>query len=224
VRVIFMGPPNAGKGTQAQLLQEELQIPKLSTGDILRHAIAEGTEVGKQAKTFLDNGDLVPDSMIIDIVHERLTKADCAEGFILDGFPRTVAQAEDLDQVLAKHHLSLDFVFCLTVEDEVIIERQAGRRMAPSSGRVYHLKYNPPKVAGKCDITGEDLIHRPDDQEDVVRHRLDVYAQQTAPVLAYYQQKGLLVTLDGTTSIEDVHSQIMKFVNTRTQQKDAHCG
>lgn len=224
MRVIFMGPPNAGKGTQAQLLQEALQVPKLSTGDILRHAIAEDTSIGQEAKRFIDNGDLVPDDMVIDIVHARLTMDDCARGFILDGFPRTRAQAEDLDHELAEHHLSLDFVFCLTVEDEVIIERQAGRRMAPSSGRVYHLKYNPPKVAGKCDVTGEDLIHRPDDQEDVVRHRLDVYRQQTAPVLAYYQQKGLLVTFDGTDSIEDVHARIMQFVKTRTQQKDAHCG
>ena len=226
MRVVLMGPPNAGKGTQAQILQAELQVPKLSTGDMLRQEIATGSVLGKQAKELIDKGDLVPDEMIIAIISSRLAQPDCQHGFILDGFPRTVAQAERLDTLLAAQKLSLDLVVGLAVDDATIIDRVTGRYHAPTSGRVYHVKYNPPKIPGQCDVTGEALIHRADDRAEVVRHRLEVYRAETAPVLAYYAQHGRLVEIDGTQPIEQVHGTLTQALQAAAakRQKKVHHG
>lgn len=211
--IVFMGPPGAGKGTQAQILQENLEIPKLSTGDMLRSAIAAGSEVGKQAESLMKNGNLVPDEMVVGIINERILHADCANGFILDGFPRTINQAQALDKMLKSNNLILDKVICLDVDAEIIVSRQAGRRVAPNSGCVYHLEHNPPKVPNKCDVSGEDLMQRDDDKADVVRHRLNVYENTIKPILDYYAEQNLLHTVKGENSVEYVKQQILSIIN-----------
>lgn len=210
LRIVFLGAPGAGKGTQAQMLADKFDIPQLSTGNMFREAIANGTEIGKKAKSFMDQGNLVPDEITVGIVENRILEGDCEDGFILDGFPRNVSQAESLDKMLEKHNISLDFVFCLEVDEETIVERQSGRLFAPKSGRTYHEINNPPKVAGKCDVTGEDLVRRDDDKEDVVRHRLSVYREQTEPVKSYYEQTGSLIEFDGAQAVEKVFTQLVR--------------
>jgi adenylate kinase len=211
--LVFMGPPGAGKGTQAQILQENLRIPKLSTGDMLRAAIAAGSEVGKQAESLMKNGNLVPDEMVVGIIKERIMKPDCANGFIFDGFPRTINQAHTLDKMLKDNNLILDKVICLEVDPEIIVSRQAGRRVAPSSGCVYHLEHNPPKVPGKCDVSGEDLMQRDDDKADVVRHRLNIYEDTIKPILDYYEKQDVLHKVKGENSVEEVKQQILSIIN-----------
>jgi adenylate kinase len=211
--LVFMGPPGAGKGTQAQILQENLRIPKLSTGDMLRAAIAAGSEVGKQAESLMKNGNLVPDEMVVGIIKERIMEPDCANGFIFDGFPRTINQAHTLDKMLKDNNLILDKVICLEVDPEIIVSRQAGRRVAPKSGCVYHLEHNPPKVPGKCDVSGEDLMQRDDDKADVVRHRLGIYDDTIKPILDYYEQQDLLHKVKGENSVEEVKQQILSIIN-----------
>ncbi len=206
--VILFGPPGVGKGTQAQKLKDDKNLCHLSTGDMLRAAVAAGTELGKQAKSLMDAGDLVPDELVISIIKERIIEPDCAGGFILDGFPRTVAQAEGLDKMLKAVDKQLDFVFALEVDEEEIIDRRAGRMVGAKSGRVYHAVHNPPKVAGKCDETGEDLIQRDDDKAEVMRHRLKVYQEQTAPVAAWYEARGKLTRVDGMGSVEEVYGRL----------------
>tara|TARA_Y100001960_G_C14743105_1_gene864145 strand:+ start:1215 stop:1859 length:645 start_codon:yes stop_codon:yes gene_type:complete len=211
--LVFMGPPGAGKGTQAQILQENLRIPKLSTGDMLRAAIAAGSEVGKQAESLMKNGNLVPDEMVVGIIKERIMEPDCANGFIFDGFPRTINQAHTLDKMLKDNNLILDKVICLEVDSEIIVSRQAGRRVAPKSGCVYHLEHNPPKVPGKCDVSGEDLMQRDDDKADVVRHRLGIYDDTIKPILDYYEKQDLLHKVQGENSVEEVKQQILSIIN-----------
>ena len=213
--IVFMGPPGAGKGTQAQILQENLEIPKLSTGDMLRAAITAGTEVGKQAETLMKNGDLVPDEVVVGIIKERIMLADCANGFILDGFPRTINQAQALDKMLKDNNLIVDKVICLEVDADTIVSRQAGRRIASKSGCVYHIEHNPPKVPGKCDVSGEDLIQRDDDKEDVVRHRLGVYDKTIKPILEYYEESNLLNIVKGDLPLKEVTAEILSIVEQK---------
>jgi adenylate kinase len=184
MRMILLGAPGAGKGTQAQLLEKELNIPIIATGDMLRAAVAAGTPLGLKAKAIMDAGELVPDDVIIPIVQERITQPDCERGFIFDGFPRTIAQA----QALRDAGVAIDCVILFDIADEVIVKRLSGRRIHPGSGRVYHLEHSPPGQANKDDQTGEPLIQRDDDKEDVIKQRLSVYHAQTEPLVLYYQQ------------------------------------
>lgn len=205
MRIILLGAPGAGKGTQAQFLMNKYGIPQISTGDMLRAAIKEGTAMGLAAKQVMDAGQLVSDEIIIGLVKERIAKPDCAKGFLLDGFPRTIPQADAMKDngVLVDHVIEFD------VPDDVIVERMSGRRVHPASGRVYHVTYNPPKVAGKDDVTGEDLVIRDDDKEETVRKRLGVYHEQTEPLVGYYRnqaEQGLTQYhhLDGTQAVDAV--------------------
>ncbi|RUS65857.1 Adenylate kinase [Saezia sanguinis] len=184
MRLILLGAPGAGKGTQAQFICEKYGIPQISTGDMLRAAVKAGTPLGVEAKKVMDSGGLVSDDIIIGLVKERITQPDCANGFLFDGFPRTIPQAD----ALKKAGVKLDFVLEIDVPDAQIVDRMSGRRVHPASGRTYHIKHNPPKVQGKDDITGEDLIQRDDDKEETVRKRLDVYQSQTRPLVDYYGQ------------------------------------
>ena len=183
MRIILLGSPGAGKGTQAKFITAHYHIPQISTGDMLRAAVSQATAVGLQAKAIMDAGQLVPDEVIIALVEARIRQADCKNGFLLDGFPRTLAQAE----ALRKDHIFIDSVIEIAVDDEEIVKRLSGRRIHPGSGRVYHLLYNPPRIANKDDVTGDDLIQREDDCEATVRARLQVYRQQTKPLIHYYQ-------------------------------------
>ena len=182
MRLILLGPPGAGKGTQAKFICDRYTIPQISTGDMLRAAVKAGTPLGLEAKKVMDSGALVSDAIIIELVKERIAQPDCANGFLFDGFPRTIPQADAMKQAGVK----LDLVLEIDVPDESIIERMSGRRVHAASGRTYHVKFNPPKVAGKDDVTGEDLIQRADDEEATVRNRLQVYKNQTQPLVAYY--------------------------------------
>jgi len=184
MRLILLGAPGAGKGTQAAHITQKYGIPQISTGDMLRAAVKAGTKMGLEAKKFMDAGALVPDEVIIGLVKDRITQADCANGFLFDGFPRTIPQAEAMKQA----GVPLDYVVEVDVEDAEIIRRLSGRRVHVGSGRTYHVAFNPPKVAGKDDVTGEDLIQRDDDKEDTIRKRLEVYHSQTKPLVAYYSQ------------------------------------
>jgi adenylate kinase len=190
MKLILLGAPGAGKGTQAQYLTEKYGIPQISTGDMLRAAVKAGTELGKIAKKIMDEGGLVSDELIINLVKERIAQDDCAAGFLFDGFPRTIPQANALKEA----NVLIDGVVEIDVADEEIIKRMSGRRVHPASGRTYHLTFNAPKVAGKDDVTGEDLVQRADDQEDTVRQRLNVYHEQTAPLVDFY--KGLIASGD----------------------------
>lgn len=211
MKLILLGAPGAGKGTQAQFLTKQYGIPQISTGDMLRAAIKEGTALGKQAKAFMDAGKLVTDEIIIGLVKERITQPDCEKGFLLDGFPRTVPQAD----ALAEAEVAIDAVIEIDVADDVIIERMSGRRAHLASGRTYHMVYNPPKVDGKDDLTGEDLVLRDDDKPDVVKDRLKVYHEQTKPLISYYQNVAKnnpalkYIKTDGTQPIADVEKSIL---------------
>lgn len=182
MRLILLGAPGAGKGTQATFIKEKFNIPQISTGDMLRAAVKAGTQLGLEAKKFMDAGGLVPDEVIIGLVKERIKDADCANGFLFDGFPRTIPQAEAMKNA----GVAIDYVVEIDVPDEAIVERMSGRRSHPASGRTYHVKFNPPKVAGKDDVTGEDLVQRDDDKEEVVLKRLQVYHDQTEQLIGYY--------------------------------------
>ncbi len=210
MRIILLGPPGAGKGTQAQTLTKEFSIPQISTGDMLRAALKAGTELGKQAKAVMDAGKLVSDEIILGLVKERIAQDDCKNGFLFDGFPRTIPQA----QALVDNGISIDAVVELQVPDEKIVKRMSGRRVHLASGRTYHIVYNPPKVEGKDDVTGEDLVIRPDDQEDTVRARLKVYHEQTEPLVAFYKElsaKGetRYVAVDGNRDVAVVADDII---------------
>jgi adenylate kinase len=205
MRIILLGAPGAGKGTQAQFLMKEFGIPQISTGDMLRSAIKAGTEMGLAAKKVMDAGDLVSDDIIIGLVKERIAQADCENGFLLDGFPRTIPQADAMKEA----DINIDHVIEFDVADDVIIERMGGRRVHPASGRVYHVVYNPPQVEGKDDETGDELVLREDDKESTVRSRLGVYHEQTKPLVDYYQHEAKADAcqyhkLDGTKPVGDV--------------------
>jgi adenylate kinase len=183
MRIILLGPPGAGKGTQAKRIEKTYHIPQISTGDMLRTAVSAKSELGLQVKKIMESGALVPDDIMIALVKERIAEADCAQGFLLDGFPRTYPQAEALD----RSGIKIDFVININVDDESIIDRMSGRLLHPASGRIYHVQYHPPKIPGKDDVTGEPLIHRKDDEEQTVRKRLKIYHEQTSPLIKYYQ-------------------------------------
>ena len=206
MKLILLGAPGAGKGTQAEILSAKLKIPTISTGNILRAAVQEGTPVGLAAKEYMDAGKLVPDNVIIDIVAERLAKPDCANGFILDGVPRTIAQAEALDQ----HGVTFDHVLSIEISDSEIEERMEGRRVCGRCGASYHIKARPPKQEGVCDACGAALIQRDDDKPDTVRHRLEVYHGQTEPLKGYYEGKGILSPVANQATIEKTTQVILE--------------
>jgi adenylate kinase len=209
MKLILLGPPGAGKGTQAKMLSDRFGIPQVSTGDILRAAVKEGTPMGVKAKAFMEAGGLVPDSVVVGIVRERLQKSDCAAGFILDGFPRTVAQADSLKETLRELGKNLDAVISLEVDIEALVERLTGRRTCRKCGRGYHVKFDPPKLANTCDVCGGELFQRDDDREETIRTRLVVYHQQTAPLVAYYRSGSLLTSVDGMREIDTVQQQVL---------------
>lgn len=210
--LIFLGPPGAGKGTQAKMLIEHYNIPQISTGDILRAAVAEGTDLGKKAKEYMEAGKLVPDGVVIGIIEQRLKQSDCEKGFILDGFPRTVAQAEALDKVLENLGRKIDHVVSVDVPSEELIKRLTGRRTCKNCGAMYHVMFNPPKSQGICDKCGGELYQRPDDNEETVKSRLDVYEQQTSPLIGFYNNKGLVRRIDGRGGIKEIFEQILKIL------------
>jgi adenylate kinase len=209
MRIILLGPPGAGKGTQAERLTKEFGIPHISTGDIFRAALKEGTPLGMKAKEYMDDGKLVPDEIVVGIVKERLQKEDCENGFMLDGFPRTVAQADALEESLSEMGTKLDAVLLITVPDDELITRLTGRRVCRNCSATYHLKFNPP-TGEKCAACGGEIYQRDDDKEETVVKRLKVYHQQTAPLVEYYQEKGLLYSIDGEQSMDQVFADICK--------------
>ncbi len=212
MKLILLGPPGAGKGTQANLVKEKFNIPQISTGDMLRAAVSAGTELGLKAKKVMDEGGLVSDELILGLVKERISEDDCKNGYLFDGFPRTIAQADGM----ATERIDVDYVVEITVEDEPIIKRMSGRRAHLASGRTYHVEFNPPKVEGKDDVTGEDLVQRDDDKEETVKKRLDVYHDQTAPLIKHYTElsnksdaKIKYISVNGMQDVNDVTKDIL---------------
>tara|TARA_Y100000590_G_C15501770_1_gene931913 strand:+ start:324 stop:965 length:642 start_codon:yes stop_codon:yes gene_type:complete len=212
MRIILLGPPGSGKGTQAKGITGGYSIPQISTGDMLREHIRNGTELGIEAKGYMDGGRLVPDDTILGMMRHRLTADDTSSGYILDGFPRTVPQAEGLQTMLRDIGQLIDHVISIEVSDDLIVERMSGRRVHPESGRVYHIKFNPPKVDGLDDITNEKLEIRDDDREDTVRKRLEVYHEQTKPLIEYYSRTGLVRSIDGSQDIGSVKELILNTI------------
>jgi adenylate kinase len=208
VKIILLGPPGAGKGTQAKSISSKYSVPHISTGDIFRKHISKLTPLGIEAKMFIDKGQLVPDDLTIDLVKHRLEEDDCSGGFLLDGFPRTVKQAEALDIFLSEAGKKIDKALLIEVPKGFIIDRMTGRRVCLTCGASYHIKYNPPRIAERCDICGSDIIQRKDDEVDTVSERLDVYDRQTQPLIKYYKDKNVLAAVDGTKPINDVFKSI----------------
>ncbi|WP_138160063.1 adenylate kinase [Peptoniphilus catoniae] len=210
MKLVILGPPGAGKGTQAEFIINKYNIPHISTGDIFRENIKNQTELGKKAKSYMDKGLLVPDELVIKIVQERISRDDCKDGFLLDGFPRTVAQAVSLDAQLDKLETKLDKVINIDVDSEILVDRAVGRRICKTCGATYHIKYNPPKVEGVCDKDNTALIQRDDDVKETVEKRISVYLNQTVPLLDYYTAQGLLINIDGSRDIKKVSEDIVK--------------
>ncbi|MBO5565171.1 MAG: adenylate kinase [Lachnospiraceae bacterium] len=208
MKIIMLGAPGAGKGTQAKVISEKYGIPHISTGDIFRANIKNGTELGKKAKAFMDEGKLVPDELTVELLLDRVGKSDCEGGYILDGFPRTIPQAEVLTEALAKTGDKVDFAINVDVPDEHIVRRMKGRRNCPACGASYNLEFNPPKAENTCDKCGAKLVMRDDDKPETVAKRLEVYHEQTQPLIAYYEQQGVLRTVDGTLSMDGVFRAI----------------
>ena len=204
MKLVIFGPPNAGKGTQSQKLSEKYRIPQVSTGDLLRKAVADKTPLGVKVKSYLDQGKLGPDRLIVQIIKERIARPDCKSGYILDGFPRTMAQAYELEKIT-----QVDIVLNIVVDFDALLERAVGRRLCPKDGMVYHIKYNPPKKTGMCDKCGAALMQRADDKEETVRERLRVYREQTEPLIKYYKDKCKLVDIDGAGGIDSVFKQMV---------------
>lgn len=207
--IVLLGPPGAGKGTQAQIISEKLALPHVSSGDIFRENLKNQTELGKLAKGYMDRGELVPDDLTIAMIRDRLARPDCASGALLDGFPRTVAQAEALENMLAEFDGRVDAVPYISVAEETLIERLTGRWTCRAQGHVYHEKYNPPAAVGRCDLDGSELYQRDDDKAETVARRIRVYLAQTQPLIEYYQQRGVLKEVDGTRPIEQVTADLL---------------
>ena len=212
MRLVLLGPPGAGKGTQAKEITKRYDIPHITTGDILRDNIKRGTDLGKEAKEYMDRGSLVPDDIVVSIVKDRLNEDDCKIGFLLDGFPRTVKQAHVLDEALEEMKIKLDNVINIDVAKEELINRAIGRRICKDCGVTYHIKFNPPSEDGKCDVCGGVLYQRDDDTEETVTRRIEVYNKQTKPLIEYYSKKGIIINVDGKQSIEGVFEDIVKFL------------
>lgn len=208
MKIIMLGAPGAGKGTQAKKIAAQYAIPHISTGDIFRANIKNNTELGQKAKVYMDKGELVPDNLVVDLIMDRFGQPDCADGYVLDGFPRTIPQAEALDTALNEKGEHVDYAVNVEVPDENIIRRMSGRRACVGCGATYHIQYNPTKVADVCDVCGEKLILRDDDQPQTVQNRLSVYHEQTQPLIDYYAEKGVLAEVDGTKDMEEVFSDI----------------
>lgn len=214
MRIVLLGPPGAGKGTQAKSISIRYSIPHISTGDIFRKNIAEKTPLGVEAKEHIDRGQLVPDNLTINLIEERLKEDDCVNGYLLDGFPRTVTQARALTEFLQERNEQLTTALLIKVPHEFILDRMTGRRVCPGCGASYHIRYNPPQIIGKCDLCGSDVIQRKDDTEDTVRERLEVYDNQTQPLIDYYQKMNLLSVVDGTRAINEVFEGICKVLGS----------
>ena len=209
MRIILLGPPGAGKGTQAAGIVEKYNIPHISTGDIFRKNIKEGTELGKKAKGFIDQGLLVPDELTVGLVTDRISQPDCEKGFMLDGFPRNVAQAQHLDKYLKEVGISLDKVVNIEVDKDILVGRAVGRRICKSCGATYHVEFNPPKADGVCDVCGGELYQRADDNEETVSKRIQVYLDETKPLVNYYSQEGIIANINGQQSIDKVFADIV---------------
>jgi adenylate kinase len=216
VRLVLIGPPGAGKGTQAQYVAGHFALSKISTGDIFRANVSQHTPLGKKAKEYMDAGDLVPDEITIEMVAERLGEEDAAKGFLLDGFPRTVPQAQVLDEILAEQGARLDVVLELVVEDDEVVRRLSGRRTCAGCNHVWHVDFDPPSGEGVCDLCGGRLYQRDDDREDTVRHRLEVYREQTAPLVGFYAERGILIGLDATGPVDDVTERALASLRPST--------
>ncbi len=212
MKIIMLGAPGAGKGTQAKKIADKYQIPHISTGDIFRANIKEGTELGKKAKSYMDQGQLVPDELTMELIMDRFQNPDCKNGYVLDGFPRTIPQAEALTEALAKKGDTIDYAINVEVPDENIINRMGGRRACLACGSTYHIVYAPTRVEGICDRCGEKLVLRDDDKPETVKNRLNVYHNQTQPLIEYYTRQGKLAEVDGTQSMEDVFNAIVKIL------------
>ena len=212
MKIVMLGAPGAGKGTQAKMIAEKYSIPHISTVDIFRANIKNGTELGKKAKSFIDKGQLVPDELTLDLIMDRFKEDDCKNGYVLDGFPRTIPQAEALDEALKANGEKVDFAIDIDVPDENIVRRMGGRRACVNCGATYHIVYSPTKVEGKCDECGEELIVRDDDKPETVLSRLEVYHNQTQPLIDYYNEQGILKSVDGTIDMKDVFNEIVKIL------------
>ncbi len=221
LNLVLLGPPGSGKGTQGERLNEDLRLPYYATGDILRAAVREETELGKTAKQYMDAGDLVPDEVIVGVIVEALESAEARDGFILDGFPRTTPQAEALDAKLEELGRAVNAVLLIDVSDEEVVRRLGGRRTCEENGHVFHVEFNPPKQEGVCDIDGSKLIVRDDDQPDVIRHRLATYHEKTEPLVGYYDSRSVLRRIDGTQTPDEVEAEIRRTLSTLRMQDDA---
>lgn len=216
MKIIMLGAPGAGKGSQASRIATEYQLPHISTGDIFRANLKEETELGKKAKSFMDKGELVPDDITIAMLLERIHKEDCKNGYILDGFPRTIPQAEALKEALAKKNEKIDLALDVEATDELIIKRMAGRRTCPTCGAIYHIMTLPPKEEGKCDRCGADLIQRKDDNEETVKNRLKIYHEITEPLISYYKKEGILEEIDGAEDLDKVFEKVKTIIRQRS--------
>jgi adenylate kinase len=220
LNLVLLGPPGSGKGTQGERLQEDLELPYYATGDILRAAVREGTELGKAAKDYMDRGDLVPDEVIVGMIGERIDSSEAADGFILDGFPRTAPQAEALSAKLSELGRTLTAVLLIDVSDEEVVRRLGGRRTCVENGHVFHVEFNPPKQEGVCDVDGSELIVRDDDKPEVIRHRLEQYHEKTAPLVEHYDGQSLLRQIDGAAAPDAVADEIQRTLATLRLEAD----
>ncbi|MFP5389756.1 MAG: adenylate kinase [Thermoleophilia bacterium] len=220
LNLVLLGPPGSGKGTQGEHLQEDLELPYYATGDILRAAVREGTELGKTAKGYMDRGDLVPDEVIVGMIGERIDSSEAADGFILDGFPRTAPQAEALAAKLKELGRALTAVLLIDVSDEEVVRRLGGRRTCVENGHVFHVEFNPPEQEGVCDVDGSELITRDDDEPEVIRHRLEQYHEKTAPLVAHYDSQSLLRQIDGAAAPDAVADEIQRTLATLRLEAD----
>lgn len=217
MKIIMLGAPGAGKGSQASRIAKEYQLPHISTGDIFRANLKEETELGKRAKSFMDKGELVPDDITIAMLLDRIHKEDCKNGYILDGFPRTIPQAEALKEALAKKDEKIDLALDVEASDELIIKRMAGRRTCPVCGAIYHIVTLPPKNEGICDRCGADLIQRKDDNEETVKNRLKIYHEVTEPLISYYKKEGILEEIDGAEELDKVFEKVKRIIHERSR-------